>query len=231
MLLAIDTATATASVAVYDMQRQRLLAEATWQARRRHTQDLMATVQQALAQAGAGVACLAALAVTTGPGSFTGVRIGISAVKGLALGLAQSPRAIGLPSLCVTAAPWIGAADSVSPPVTVCAFIQAGRGRYNWAWFEAGDLLSRPDRADHSAGTAAEFVAALAARAPRRLWLAGELDADLCDTACSLDHVCALDAVSALRRAGHLARLAALHLAAGVQDDLASLQPLYLRNP
>jgi tRNA threonylcarbamoyladenosine biosynthesis protein TsaB len=231
LLLAVDTATATASVAVYDTERRRLLAETTWQARRRHTQDLMATVQRALVQAGAAAADLTALAVTTGPGSFTGVRIGISAVKGLGLGMAQPPRAIGLPTLCVTAAPWMGPAVSLSPPVSVCAFIQAGRERYNWAWFETGDLLSRPGREDHAAGTAAEFAAALCERAPRRIWLAGELDADLQQAVAGLDHVCALDAVSALRRAGHLARLAALHLDAGVADDLAALQPLYLRNP
>ena len=86
LLLAIDTATATASVAVYDMERRRLLAETTWQARRRHTQDLMVTVQHMLEQAGVAAAELTALAVTTGPGSFTGVRIGISAVEGLGAG-------------------------------------------------------------------------------------------------------------------------------------------------
>ena len=39
MLLAVDTATATASVALYDLANGLLLAESTWQARRRHTQD------------------------------------------------------------------------------------------------------------------------------------------------------------------------------------------------
>ena len=84
MLLAVDTATATASVALYDLANHLLLAESTWQARRRHTQELLTTAQGLLAQIGAQAAQLTALAVTTGPGSFTGVRIGLSTIKGLA---------------------------------------------------------------------------------------------------------------------------------------------------
>ncbi len=177
MLLALDTATATASVAVYDRQRRRLLSEITWQARRRHTQDLMPAVQQALAYAGAGVEQITALAVTTGPGSFTGVRIGISAVKGLGLGMAQTPQTVGVPTLSVTAAPWLDAAAGGAAPAAVCAFVQAGRGRYNWAFFDPGDLLRRPGREEHGAGAAGEFCAALAAFAPQPVWLAGEPDA------------------------------------------------------
>ncbi len=231
MYLALDTATSTASVAVYDPQRQRLSAEITWQARRRHTQELMHIVQQALTLAGVGMQQITALAVTTGPGSFTGVRIGIAAVKGLGLGLAHTPQVIGLPTLSVTAAPWLQAASAGMSPAVLCAYVQAGRGRYNWAFFDGGDLLRRPGRAEHGAGAAAEFGAALAAFAPQPVWLAGELDAGLEQETAELDHVCVIDGVSAMRRAGHLARLAALHLAAGNQDDLASLQPLYLQNP
>jgi tRNA threonylcarbamoyl adenosine modification protein YeaZ len=245
MLLALDTATQTASVALYDLTGDLLLAELTWQARRRHTQDTLAAAQTVLRMAGVGPTALTSLAVTTGPGSFTGVRIGISAVKGIGLGLPQPPRVVGLPTLSVTAAPWLEAAATTSPSVTVCACIQAGRGRYNWVLFASGDLLRRPSAAEHHAGTAAEFAAALAALAPQPLWLAGEIDTAL-RTALSapefaapgaLAHLRVLDAVSGLRRAGHLARLAALHLAAGIAganhngDDLARLQPLYLHGP
>ena len=66
MLLALDTATATASLALYDLTRDTLVAEWTWQARRRHTQDLLGAAQTLLHQAGATPAALTALAVTTG---------------------------------------------------------------------------------------------------------------------------------------------------------------------
>ena len=139
----------------------------------------MVTVDHVLQQAGAQVDQITALAVTTGPGSFTGVRIAISTVKGLGLGLSQPPHVIGMPTLCVTAAPWLEPAGAIMPQPTVCAYIQAGRGRYNWVLFDPGDELRRPSAEEHGAGTFAEFGAALAALAPRPVWLVGELDGAL----------------------------------------------------
>jgi len=231
MLLALDTATTTASLAVYDLAAQQLLAEITWQARRRQTQDLLATAQQLLTQLHLTPQALTALAVTTGPGSFTGVRIAISAVKGIALGLPTLPQVIGLPTLAVTAAPWLPLTMRINSSPVVCAFIQAGRGRYNWAFFNATQLLHRPTVADHGAGTAEEFAQIIAQMTPQPVWLAGELEPDLQNVMQALEHATLIDAVSGLRRAGTLANLAALHLAHGVGDDLHALQPLYLRNP
>jgi tRNA threonylcarbamoyladenosine biosynthesis protein TsaB len=231
MLLALDTATTTISIAVYDLAVQRLLAESTWQANRRHTQDLLAGVQHLLGQVGLPPQQITALAVTTGPGSFTGVRIAISTAKGLGLGLATPPRVLGIPTLSVTAAPWLAMAGQTQPLATVCAYLQAGRGRYNWAYFGVDDLLQRPSAAAHVGGTAEEFAQALAHRSPEPCWLVGELDDALQHTIADLSHIVLVDAVSSWRRAGHLARLAALHFARGTQDDLHTLQPLYLRNP
>jgi tRNA threonylcarbamoyladenosine biosynthesis protein TsaB len=231
MLLALDTATETASLAVYDLEAAQLLAELTWQARRRHTQDLLATAQQLLAQCGLTPHALTALAVTTGPGSFTGVRVAIATVKGIGLGLPKPPRVIGLPTLCVTAAPWLLLACQQQPPALVCAYIQAGRGRYNWTLFAGGDPMWRPGVAEHTGGSATEFAACLASLDPQIVWLAGELDDVLAAALAGMKHVAVLDEVSAWRRAGQLARLAALHFAQGAQDDLSELQPLYLRNP
>lgn len=230
MLLAIDTATATISLAVYDMGAGQLLGETTWQARRRQTQDLLAGAEHLLGLLDLSPRDLTALAVTTGPGSFTGVRIGISTVKGMALGLPRPPRIVGVPTLGVTAAPWLDAAGASSPNAIVCACIQAGRGRYNWATFGPGDLLYRPGAADHCAGSAAEFAAALDDHRADSLWLAGEVDAPLRAAVAGNTRVRILDDVSGLRRAGQLARIASLLLAEGVEDGDA-LQPIYLRSP
>ena len=227
MLLAVDTATATASVALYDLANHLLLAESTWQARRRHTQELLTTAQGLLAQIGAQAAQLTALAVTTGPGSFTGVRIGLSTIKGIALGLPVAPQIVGLPTLTVTAAPWLAVAQSAS--AVVWAYIQAGRGRYNWATFANG--LHYPVASDHQVGTAAEFAAALKEHAAQPVWLIGESTPELLEVVAPLDHVTVVDSVSAMRRAGVLAYLAAQQIRQGQTDDLATLQPIYLQGP
>lgn len=226
MLLAIDTATATASLALYDLSRDALLSEWTWQARRRHTQDLLCAAQTLLQQAGTDPGALTALAVTTGPGSFTGVRIGISVVKGMAMGLAAPPAIIGLPTLGVTAAPWVGPAARSG--ATVCACIQAGRGRFNWAYLTADS--PHPTVADHHSGTEDDFVRALA-DVDGALWLAGELTPTLATRAAALPRVVVIDAALGLRRSGALAQVAAWELRAGRTDSLAALQPVYLRAP
>lgn len=231
MLLALDTATTTASLALYDLAADTLLAEWTWAARRRQTQDLLGAAQGLLAQSGQTVDDLTALAVTTGPGSFTGVRIGISTVKGIALGLATPPRVIGLPTLAVSAAPWLAVLGQAGSTAQLCALIQAGRGRYNWVFFEPSALRWSPDVVDHHSGTLDEFVTVLAAQPERACWLAGEIDVALQRAMAPLPHVTIIDAVSGWRRAGHLARLAARHLADGVNHSVDTLQPLYLRNP
>ncbi|MBP7962480.1 MAG: tRNA (adenosine(37)-N6)-threonylcarbamoyltransferase complex dimerization subunit type 1 TsaB [Caldilineaceae bacterium] len=230
MLLALDTATTTASIALYDLETDHLLAELTWQARRRQTQELTPAIQDLLARMDLTPADITALAATTGPGSFTGVRIAISMAKGIALGLPALPTLIGLPTLSVTAAPWVDVAAKLSPAPRIVACIQAGRGRYNWAAFSPAHPLHRPGVDDHGAGKAVEFVATLAAFAAP-VWLVGEVGEDLAASVAGLAHVNVVDNIFALRRAGHLARLAALHLAAGHWDDLATFQPLYLQAP
>ena len=172
MLLAFDTTTSTTSLALLDLETEQLLLEYTWQARRRQTQELLTISHHLLAQFDLTPQSITALAVTTGPGSFTGVRIGISTVKGIAMGLPHSCRLIGIPTLSVAAAPWLDAASGCG--TSICAYIQAGRGRYNWAFFQPGNRLSRPTAEQHGAGKIDEFEAALAANYGQSLWLVGE---------------------------------------------------------
>lgn len=231
MLLALDTASNIASVAVYDPQQGRLLAEMTWEGRRRQTQDLMGIVRQLLATVAVAPRDLSALAATTGPGSFTGVRIAISALKGIGMGLATVPAIVGVPTLSVTAAPWLPIATACNTTSEICAVMHAGRGRYHWTFFAAGAILHRPGAAEHHTGTATELAASLALQDGRSYWLAGEVDRDLAGAVTSLPHIKVIEEIHATRRAGALAHLAAALLAAGEADTLATLQPLYLREP
>lgn len=229
MILALDTATATASLALYDPMEEIVLAEQTWQARRRQTEELLPVLQAMMDRLASVPADLRTVAVTTGPGSFTGVRIGISVAKGIALGLPSTPTLVGLPVLSVTAAPWLTVAAQTAVSA-ICAIIGAGRGRYNWAFFEPGDLLQRPAASDHLAGKIDALDADLAGRSGP-IWLVGEITQAVAEMAMRLPHLLLIDEVSGLRRASQLARLAALHSAAGNVDTVDTLQPLYLQEP
>lgn len=82
MLLAIDSATQILSIALHDGQALR--AECSLAAGRQHSALLAPMIEQLMRQAGVGAADLQALAVAVGPGSYTGVRIGVALAKGMA---------------------------------------------------------------------------------------------------------------------------------------------------
>jgi tRNA threonylcarbamoyladenosine biosynthesis protein TsaB len=100
MLLAIDTATRTMSLALYDGQT--VLAEQTWLTQDHHNVELAPAIDRLLQQTGKNVDHLSALAVCIGPGSYTGVRIGVSLAKGMAL--AGGLPLVGLTTLDILAA-------------------------------------------------------------------------------------------------------------------------------
>ena len=81
-ILAIDTATQVSSVAV--ASEARLSAELTMQARLTHSETLLPHIEQVLRMANVKKEALEGLAVSLGPGSFTGLRIGSATAKGLA---------------------------------------------------------------------------------------------------------------------------------------------------
>lgn len=82
MLLAIDTATAMMGLALHDGRD--LMAESHWRTAQNHSVELAPAVERMLSQAGLKPRDLSAVAVCTGPGSYTGVRIGVALAKGLA---------------------------------------------------------------------------------------------------------------------------------------------------
>ena len=84
-ILAVDTATRSCSVAV--VEEKSLLAEMTTQRKQTHSKHLMKMIDSVMDLSGLAFSELDGFAVTSGPGTFTGLRIGISSVKGLSAAL------------------------------------------------------------------------------------------------------------------------------------------------
>jgi tRNA threonylcarbamoyladenosine biosynthesis protein TsaB len=120
-LLAVDTSTRSCSAAV--MVGGRLAAELCTVSGRTHSVHLLEMIREALVQAGTPPGDLDGFAVTVGPGSFTGLRIGISTVKGLAFACGKP--CMGISSLEALAA----ACLPVTPAATICSLMDARKGQ------------------------------------------------------------------------------------------------------
>ena len=103
LVLAIDTALDQCAAAVLDTETNQLRAEETLSMKRGHAEALMPLIARVMRQFGEGFGALDKIAVTTGPGSFTGLRVGISAARGLAL--AAGKPVVGVSTLTAYAAP------------------------------------------------------------------------------------------------------------------------------
>ena len=153
-LLALDSSMAACSAAVW--AQGRVAARRRTLLRRGHAEALAPMVAAVLAEAGIAPRRLDAIAVTRGPGSFTGVRIGLAAARGFALALARP--LIALTTLEVLAAA-VGEANSAAAP-PVLAAIEARRGQVYAQRFPCGPP---------PAAMGVEAAAALAGDRPVRL--------------------------------------------------------------
>lgn len=121
MLLAIDTATRFLSLALHDGHE--LIAEQIWRTGNKHNSLLAASVQELLDVCDLSPSSLTALAVSTGPGSYTGLRIGVSLAKGMAA--ANDLPLIGVSTLDTLAA----GSPFENTRYRLLTIVQAGRGR------------------------------------------------------------------------------------------------------
>jgi tRNA threonylcarbamoyladenosine biosynthesis protein TsaB len=126
MLLAIDTATEMIGLAVTDGDH--ILAEQTWHAARHATVELATEAARLLRRIGISEERLEGLALTIGPGSFSGLRSGAAFAKGLAFG----------GGLKIVAVPTLDVLAFGQPPRSeaMVALLVAGRGRYAAAWYK-----------------------------------------------------------------------------------------------
>ena len=103
LILAIDTALDACAAAVLDTEAGQLIAQESESMKRGHAEALMPLIGRVIKASGIGFANLDRIAVTTGPGSFTGLRVGISAARGI--GLAAEKPVVGVTTLAAYAAP------------------------------------------------------------------------------------------------------------------------------
>ncbi len=149
-VLAIDTALAACSAAVFDTEHGGLVASESLPMARGHAEALMPLLKRVMDQAGRGFSAIDRVAVTTGPGSFTGLRVGLAAARGIAL--AADKPAVGLSTLSVFAAPHMATDDSFP----VVAAIDARHGHVYLQVFSAGGrTFSTPRLASLSEAAAA----------------------------------------------------------------------------
>jgi tRNA threonylcarbamoyladenosine biosynthesis protein TsaB len=167
-VLAIDTALAACSAAVFDTQRGGIIASASLPMLRGHAEALMPLIRRIMDEAGTAFSDLDRVVVTTGPGSFTGLRVGIAAARGIAL--ATDKQAVGLSTLSAYAAPYL--ADDEKAPVVVA--IDARHAHVYLQVFAAGGrTVTGPRLAPLS-----EAVRAAAAAPARIIGSAAQLVAD-----------------------------------------------------
>lgn len=217
LLLAIDTATQFAGLALYDGEM--IHAELYWRSNRNHSVELAPAMARLLSQQHVGPADLSAVAVAIGPGSFTGLRIGLSLAKGLAM--ARGLSILGVPTLDILA---FQHAEQRRP---VWAVIQAGRRRLCAARYERrrGQWRQRGE-------IYLTTVEGLLDLMVERCLVCGELGAD--EVAYLREHsdqdLLFAPPSQSMRRPSCLAELAWQRFERGESDDLASLSPIYIHS-
>jgi tRNA threonylcarbamoyl adenosine modification protein YeaZ len=165
LILAIDTALAACSAAVLDTETGVLRASESVTMLRGHAESLMPMLARVMRAAGLkGFSELDRLAVTTGPGSFTGLRVGIAAARGIALAAARP--AVGVSTLAAFAAPHLAAAAA-----PVIAAVDARHGHVYLQIFGLGGEVRDGPRI---AGVA-EAVGAVDGQGPRIVGTAARL--------------------------------------------------------
>jgi tRNA threonylcarbamoyladenosine biosynthesis protein TsaB len=217
MLLAIDTSTNQTGLACYD--EQGLLGECVWQSGRDHSAQLLPQLTLLLRHLGRERAEVRAVAVALGPGSWSGLRVGMSAAKGFAL-------ARGVPLIGV------GTLDALlyqheRPGAATIPLIRLGRER-----FATGAARRRGD-----APVAIEprnvTLAEVAAETTGRALFCGDVDSEVREALRERLGARALfpSPAASARRPAYLAELAWQRLQAGSSDDMATLEPIYLGEP
>jgi tRNA threonylcarbamoyladenosine biosynthesis protein TsaB len=204
-------------VALHDGRK--VVAEVGWESVNNQTVELAPTVAALMERADVDAAGLSGIAVAIGPGSYTGLRVGVGFAKGLAL--VHNRRLIGVPTLDILAA----ALPRSDRPLVVVA--EAGRSRicagfYEWKG-KGWQSSAPPEIVDWE--TLIEKVE------PDAI-MAGEISAEGAKLVrISKKKLLLTPPADSTRRSGYLAEIGWFRLRRGRTDDPAALTPIYLREP
>lgn len=217
MELAIDTSTDISSIAL--SHQGETIAEMTWHSGQSHTVELVPNIVHLLNRTKSNPKSLSAIFVAKGPGSFNGLRVGISTAKGLAFAL--NIPLVGISTLEIEAYPF------AFTKLPLCPIHNAGRGEIATALYQQNDdwrCLVEPY---------ITTVDVLCQRIKKRTLFCGEIPPSVVEELQQRlgEHAVIPNPEARLRHASYLAALGWKYLSKGKLDNPASLQPLYLRQP
>jgi tRNA threonylcarbamoyl adenosine modification protein YeaZ len=214
MIVAIDSSTNIASLA---LAQDGVLAEVSWRCGQNHSVELLPRLSQLLDEAKVSIKDTSLIIVARGPGSFNGLRVGLSTAKGLAFSLGVP--IIGVSSLEAEA---YGHAQSGLP---ICPIFNAGRGEIAVALYQKKGNWQQlsPEHITN--------VDALAGEIKEKTLFCGEYVATVAPKLKKVLKEKAVIAPDKMRSAVSLIELARPRIDAGDYDDSATLQPAYLRRP
>ena len=140
-ILAFDSSLNALSVAVARRRQDASQVVHAWEVRSGHAERLLPMIGEVMTEAGMAFSAIDRIAVTVGPGSFTGVRVGVAAARGLALALRRP--AIGITNLAVMAheAARLLRADAGR---SLAVVIDARDGRHYFQLFEGQNVHAGP---------------------------------------------------------------------------------------
>jgi tRNA threonylcarbamoyladenosine biosynthesis protein TsaB len=213
-VLTIDTSSPQGSVALYDGQ---YLSTRSWPAGRSHSTTLLAEIHHLLDNAGVEITAVGAIGVAIGPGTFTGLRVGLGVAKGFHLAIGTP--LLGVSTLQATALPFIGYGR------TVVAVVAAGRGRLVWAPYGSRDLDLEPLTTPRNTALD-ELMASLPDMGP--VVVTGELSDQEADVVRSIQSAAVPPLPVRLRHPGSFAELTWRRMQRGESDEAASIEPIYL---
>jgi tRNA threonylcarbamoyl adenosine modification protein YeaZ len=217
MELAIDTSSNIVSVAL--SHRGEILASLTWQTTQNHTIELLPNLVCLLQQAKVELGSVEAIIVARGPGSFNGLRVGISTAKGLASAI--NIPLLGVNTLEAEAYPFAFTGLPLRP------VHKAGREEIATALYRQKDNEWQCLEAENLT-----TVKTLCRRIKQKTLFCGEIPADIIkEMQQNLGKRAIISRSNSLSRARSLAILGWRKLSKGEQDDPVTLQPLYLRLP